>query len=239
MTDTGLTDTTELRRRAFEANRAIVRAGLVTLTFGNASAVDRAAGVFAIKPSGVEYDRLGPEDMVVVQLDTGEVVDGGYRPSSDTPTHRTLYRGFPEIGGIVHTHSPFAVAWAQASRPIPCFGTTHADHFLGSVPVTRELTPEEIGGDYESATGEVIVETIDALGIGALAMPGVLVCSHGPFTWGAGAETAVENAIALETVAELAYRTVVLRSDAGAIAGALLARHHERKHGARAYYGQR
>jgi L-ribulose-5-phosphate 4-epimerase len=229
---------TDLREQVFEANRQIVEAGLVVLTFGNASASDRAAGVMAIKPSGVPYHELGPDSMVVVDLESGEVCEGSARPSSDTPTHLVLYRAFEEIGGIVHTHSAFATAWAQARRELPCFGTTHADHFRGPVPVTRELTGEEIG-DYERSTGDVIVETVTGLRLGLLERPAVLVASHGPFAWGPDAETAVENAIALEVVAESAFRTEVLRPGAEPVQPELLDRHFLRKHGPGAYYGQR
>jgi len=225
----------ELQELVFEANREIVDAGLVVLTFGNASAVDREAGVMAIKPSGVPYDDLGPDAMVVVDLESGEARDGSGRPSSDTPTHLVLYRAFEQIGGIVHTHSPFATAWAQARREIPCLGTTHADHFHGPVPVTRELMDKEIGGDYERCTGDVIVETVRG---DPLEMPAVLVASHGPFAWGADAVEAVENAIALEVVAESSFRTELLRPGAEPIRPALLNRHFQRKHGPGAYYGQ-
>ena len=228
----------ELRERVFEANRAIVDAGLVVLTFGNASAVDRTAGVMAIKPSGVPYDELDPDSMVVVDLESGEAREGS-RPSSDTPTHLVLYRAFEQVGGIVHTHSPFATAWAQACRELPCLGTTHADHFRGPVPVTRELTPDEIGGDYELRTGDVIVETVTGLALDPLERPAVLVASHGPFAWGADAEEAVENAIALEIVAESSFRTELLRPGAEQIQAELLDRHFLRKHGPGAYYGQR
>jgi L-ribulose-5-phosphate 4-epimerase len=228
----------ELRERVFEANREIVRAGLVVLTFGNASAVDRDAGVLAIKPSGVPYEELGPESMVVVDLESGAVADGAHRPSSDTPTHLVLYRRFESVGGIVHTHSTAAAAWAQAGRPIPCLGTTHADHFHGEVPVTRALTREEIEGDYERSTGDMIVETFEGLGLDPLAVPAVLVASHGPFAWGADAAHAVENAVALEAVAGLALRTELLRPGIASIDGALLDRHFLRKHGPAAYYGQ-
>ncbi len=228
----------ELRERVFEANREIVRAGLVVLTFGNASAADRAAGVMAIKPSGVPYKELGPESMVVVDLESGVVVGGEYRPSSDTPTHLVLYRAFERVGGIVHTHSPFATAWAQAGRELPCLGTTHADHFHGAVPVTRLLTSDEIGGDYEQRTGEVVVETFADLRLDPLEMPAVLVASHGPFAWGTDVEQAVENAIALETVAASALRTELLRPGAEPVGDDLLRRHFLRKHGPGAYYGQ-
>ena len=229
----------ELRERVFEANREILKACLVVLTFGNTSAVDRAAGVMAIKPSGVPYDALDPDSMVLVDLESGEAREGDARPSSDTPTHLVLYRAFEQVGGIVHTHSPFATAWAQARREIPCLGTTHADHFRGPVPVTRELTGEEIGGDYERRTGDVIVETVTGLGLDPLERPAVLVASHGPFAWGADAEEAVENAIALEIVAESSLRTELLRPGAEQVQPDLLNRHFLRKHGPGAYYGQR
>ncbi|MGZ4339612.1 MAG: L-ribulose-5-phosphate 4-epimerase AraD [Gaiellaceae bacterium] len=228
----------ELRARALDANRAIVRAGLVVLTFGNASAVDRAAGVMAIKPSGVAYDDLDAESIVVVDLESGNVVDGTRRPSSDTPTHLVLYRRFEAVGGVVHTHSPFATAWAQARRELPCLGTTHADHFGGPVPVTRPLTDAELGDAYEDRTGDVIVETIERLHADPLDMPAVLVESHGPFVWGEDAAHAVENAIALESVAELALHTLLLAPDAAPTSDGLLLRHFLRKHGAAAYYGQ-
>jgi L-ribulose-5-phosphate 4-epimerase len=228
----------ELRVQVCEANRALAAAGLVTLSFGNASGVDRNAGVLVIKPSGVAYDRLTPADMVAISLDHGRVIEGSLRPSSDTPTHLTLYRRFESIGGVVHTHSTFASAWAQAERSIPCLGTTHADHFRGRVPVTRQLTREEIEGQYEAATGAVIAETLDGLGLDALAMPAVLVASHGPFTWGRDAHEAVVNAVALEAVAALACRTLAIEPRAQAIGESLLNRHFDRKHGPRAYYGQ-
>jgi len=227
----------ELREQACEANLELVRAGLVVLTFGNASAADRAAGVFAIKPSGLAYEQLSAESMVVVDLESGEIVDGSYRPSSDTPTHLVLYRRFDAVGAVVHTHSPFATAWAQAGRALPCYGTTHADHFHGAVPVTRMLTREEIEGDYEHATGEVIAETL--AGLDPLELPAALVAGHGPFAWGADAADAVENAVALEIVAASAYRTELLRPGVEAVGDALLERHFLRKHGPGAYYGQR
>jgi L-ribulose-5-phosphate 4-epimerase len=229
----------ELQEWALDANRAIVQAGLVVLTFGNVSCADRAAGVLAIKPSGVPYDELHPDAMVVVDLETGEVVAGTHRPSSDTPTHLVLYRRFEEIGGIVHTHSPAATAWAQAARDIPCLGTTHADHFRGAVPVTRALASDEIRGSYEELTGEVIVETFSTRGLDPLETPAALVASHGPFAWGVDGERAVENAVALETVAGLALQTLALRADVPSLDDELLERHFSRKHGPDAYYGQR
>lgn len=227
-----------LRDEVFRANQALVEAGLVTLAFGNASGVDRETGTLVIKPSGVPYDRLRPDDLVVVSLDDERVVAGDLRPSSDTPTHALLYRRFPSIGGVVHTHSPFASAWAQAHRSIPALGTTHADQFDGPVPVTRDMVGDEVGGAYERQTGEVIVETFEAMGLDPLRVPAVLVASHGPFTWGRDATDAVVNAIALEAVAALAHRTFALAPAVGPIDDALLRRHFDRKHGPAAYYGQ-
>jgi len=226
----------ELRERVVDANVQLVRAGLVTLTFGNASAADREAGVIAIKPSGVPFEVLRPDDIPVLELASGAVVAGALRPSSDTPTHLVLYRAFGTIGAVVHTHSPYATAWAQACRPIPCLGTTHADHFCGAVPVTRALAAAEIADSYEEATGAAIVETL--AGVDPLSMPGVLVCSHGPFTWGATAAEAVENAVALETVAASSYRALRIASDVEPIGDALRAKHFGRKHGVDSYYGQ-
>lgn len=227
----------DLREQVCAANKALVAAGLVTLSFGNASGVDRAAGLMIIKPSGVPYETLRPADLVAVELDSG-TAEGPYRPSSDTPTHLALYRRYPEVGGVVHTHSSWASAWAQAGRSIPCFGTTHADHFHGPIPVTRPLSPAELGDTYEADTGAVIVETLDGLGLGPLEMPAVLVRSHGPFTWGADASEAVANAIALEAVAGVAQRTLALDAATEPIDEALLERHFRRKHGPAAYYGQ-
>jgi L-ribulose-5-phosphate 4-epimerase len=231
---------TALRRSVLAANRALVEAGLVVLTFGNVSGVDRDAGVMAIKPSGVAYDDLDEEAIVVVDLASGAPVEGGRRPSSDTPTHLVLYRHYESIGGIVHTHSPFATAWAQARRPIPCLGTTHADHFRGPVPVTRSLGADEVvGPDYEARTGDVIAETLDEFALDPLETPAVLVASHGPFAWGADADEAVENAVALEVVAAAAYRATRIAPDAAEIDDTLRDRHFLRKHGPTAYYGQR
>jgi L-ribulose-5-phosphate 4-epimerase len=227
-----------LREQVSAANRGLTAAGLVCLSFGNASGVDRDEGVLVIKPSGVPCDRLEPEDAVVVSLSDGSVVEGSLRPSSDTRTHLALYRRFDAIGGVVHTHSSFASAWAQAGRAIPCLGTTHADHFDGPVPVTRALSENEIAGDYERATGDVIVEALEALGLDARRMPAALVASHGPFTWGVDPAEAVTNAVALETVAAMAARTLALAPSIEPIGDALLARHFGRKHGPGAYYGQ-
>ncbi len=230
---------TDLRESVWHANQALVRAGLVTLSFGNASGVDRASGVMVIKPSGVPYDELTPQDMVVVRLETGDVVEGDLRPSSDTPTHLVLYRRFSDIGGVVHTHSTAASAWAQAGRAIPPLGTTHADHFHGPVPVTRPLRQEEVEGDYERETGEVIAATIERLGLDPLEMPAVLVASHGPFTWGRDAEDAVANATALEAVANMARQTFELNPNAEPMPSYLARKHYMRKHGPNAYYGQK
>jgi L-ribulose-5-phosphate 4-epimerase len=228
----------DLRETVWRANLALVQAGLVTLSFGNASGVDREAGVIVIKPSGVPYDALRPEQLVVVSLDSGEVVEGDMRPSSDTPTHLRLYRAFAEIGGVVHTHSSSATAWAQAGRSIPALGTTHADHFHGAVPVTRQLTESEVAGEYEAETGAVIVETLERLGLSAGEMPAALVASHGPFTWGRDAQEAADNATALEAVATMAIRTFAIDPQAKPMPQYLLERHFRRKHGPNAYYGQ-
>jgi L-ribulose-5-phosphate 4-epimerase len=228
----------ELRGRVVAANLALVDAGLVVLTFGNASAADREAGMMAIKPSGVAYEALRPDDVPIVDLVSGAVVSGKHRPSSDTPTHLALYRAFANVGGVVHTHSPFATAWAQAQRELPCLGTTHADHFHGPVPVTRQLTAAEIEGDYEDRTGAVIVEAFAERGLDPLELPAALVASHGPFVWGADVEHAVENAVALEAVAASAYRSLQLAPGLAGIPAELLERHFARKHGDAAYYGQ-
>ncbi len=228
----------ELRQQVWLANKALVQSGLVTLSFGNASGVDRAAGVLIIKPSGVPYDQLLPEQLVAVSLVDGRVVEGDLRPSSDTPTHLLLYQRYPEIGGVVHTHSTAATAWAQAGRSIPALGTTHADHFHGPVPVTRQMSGTEIAGDYERETGAVIIETMERLGLGAAEMPAALVASHGPFTWGRDAQEAADNATALEAVAAMAFQTLLLNPFVDSIAEQLAERHFRRKHGPNAYYGQ-
>lgn len=228
----------DLREAVWRANRDLVRAGLVSLSFGNASGVDRDRGVLVIKPSGVPYDALRPDDMVEVSIADGSVVGGSLRPSSDTPTHLALVRRYPAIGGVVHTHSTAATVFAQAHRPIPALGTTHADHFHGAVPVTRDLGAREIAGAYEAVTGDVIVETLEGLGLAADEMPAVLVASHGPFTWGRDAAGAVEAAVALELVATMAERSLALEPALGPISDALLQRHWSRKHGPGATYGQ-
>jgi L-ribulose-5-phosphate 4-epimerase len=228
----------DLRSMVAEAHRAIERAGLVSLSFGNVSGVDRQAGVFVIKPSGVPCRDVGPEDLVAVALDDGRVVEGSGRPSTDTPTHRFLYREFAGIGGVVHAHSAFASAWAQAGRAIPVLGTTHADYFRGPVLVSRPLSRAEIDGDYEWETGRVIAETIREHRRTAEDSPAVLVRAHGPFSWGASAELAVEAAVAVETIATMAWRTLTLDPGAPAVPPELLARHFDRKHGRTAYYGQ-
>ena len=233
-----MSDIAGLRERVAAANAAIHAAGLVTLAFGNVSAVDREAGVLVIKPSGIPCADIRPESTVVVSLEDGRVVDGSLRPSTDTPTHRYLYRELPAIGGVVHTHSPSATAWAQARRPIPCLGTTHADFVRGEVPVSRPLGADEIADAYEWATGSVVVETLRDTGRTATDTPAVLVASHGPFTWGATPESAVETAIALEAIAALAIRTLAIDPAVASIGEKLLARHFDRKHGRGAYYGQ-
>ena len=227
-----------LKEAVWRANLDIVEAGLVELTWGNASGADREAGVVAIKPSGVDYDGMQPGDMVVLSLETGDVVEGDLKPSSDTPTHLHLYRQFEPLGGIVHTHSSHAVSWAQAERELPCLGTTHADHFYGTIPVTRRMREGEIREAYEHNTGVVIVERFREGGIDPAHIPGVLVAGHGPFAWGADPAKAVENAIVLESVARMALHTYLLNPDARPLDQVLLDKHYLRKHGAGAYYGQ-
>lgn len=226
---------TELKREAYEANLALPRHGLINLTFGNASALDRSRGIFAIKPSGVDYTRLTAEDMVLVDLE-GHQVEGRLKPSSDTPTHRRLYLGFAGIQGVVHTHSSHATAFAQAGRAIPIFGTTHADYFHGDVPVTRRMTAEEIGDAYEWETGNVILERFS--GIDPLDCPGVLVNRHAPFTWGPSVARAVEVAVAVECVAHMAWMSLQLAPELPRLEPELLRKHFTRKHGPDAYYGQ-
>lgn len=227
-----------LKAEVCRVNQEIVRAGLVVLTFGNASGADHAAGVMAIKPSGVDYERLTPADMVVLSLKDGRVVEGSARPSSDTPTHLHLYQQWPGVGGIVHTHSVHGTGWAQAGRAIPCFGTTHADHVYGPIPITRPLTAAEIESEYELNTGKVISETFARGGFAPDQRPGVLVHGHAPFAWGASPAKALENAIALEAIAQMAILTLQLNPDAQPIPQVLLDKHFLRKHGPQAYYGQ-
>jgi L-ribulose-5-phosphate 4-epimerase len=227
-----------LKQAVYRANMGIPTAGLAALTWGNASQLDRAAGLMAVKPSGVPYEELEAADVVVLSLETGQVLDGELRPSSDTPTLLAVYRGLGSVGGIVHAHSSYATSWAQAGRAIPCFGTTHADHFSGPVPVARQLTAGEVEGDYERSVGEVIVERFDGAGLDPLAVPGVLVPGHGPFAFGADAEEALRNAVALEEVARMAFQTLVINAEADGLPEALLRRHFARKHGPDAYYGQ-
>jgi L-ribulose-5-phosphate 4-epimerase len=227
---------TELKREAYEANLLLPKHGLINLNFGNASALDRGRGIFAIKPSGVDYDKLRPADMVLVDL-KGKSVEGKLRPSSDTPTHAELYRGFPHIGGVVHTHSFYATAFAQAGREIPVMGTTHSDFFFGAVPVTRPLSKKEIAGDYEIETGRAILRRFSKLK--ANEIPAVLVLHHGPFTWGASVAEAEEYAVAVELCAKLAYHTLTLGTVGTKIISDLTARHFKRKHGPKAYYGQK
>ncbi len=226
---------TELKREAYEANVALPKHGLINLTFGNASAIDRAQGIFAIKPSGVDYAVLKPDDMVLVDLD-GKKVEGALNPSSDTPTHRRLYLGFASVGGVVHTHSSHATAFAQAGRAIPIFGTTHADYFYGDVPVTRKMTPQEIASAYEWETGSVILERFK--GVDPLDCPGVLVNRHAPFTWGPTVAKAVEVAVAVECIAHMALMSLQLAPALDRIEPELLNKHFKRKHGPGAYYGQ-
>jgi len=225
----------ELKERVCSANLELVRRGLVIYTFGNVSGIDRAKGLVAIKPSGMSYDDLTPDAIVVVDMD-GEVVEGGLRPSSDTMTHLVLYRSFPSIGGVAHTHSTFATAWAQALSPIPCLGTTHADSLPGEVPCTRDMTADEINGAYEVETGNVIVERFQDIRPEEAGM--VLVASHGPFTWGETPEEAVKNSVILEELARIALYTKIVNPSAEAIGAALHNRHYGRKHGEDAYYGQ-
>jgi L-ribulose-5-phosphate 4-epimerase len=225
----------KLRREVLEANLEIVRRGLVLYTFGNASGILREEGLVAIKPSGVPYEKLKPEHLVISDLN-GKIVDGNLRPSSDLPTHIVLYRHFTEIGGIVHTHSEYATAWAQARREVPCFGTTHADYFHGAVPVTDPMDENEISGEYEKNTGDAIVRAFRNKNPNS--HPGVLVANHGPFAWGPTPSDAAHNAVVLESLARMAYYTININNQAGPIAKALHDRHFLRKHGRTAYYGQ-
>ena len=226
----------ELKEKVLKANLLLPKHNLVTFTWGNVSAIDRDSNLVVIKPSGVDYETMTADDMVVVSLDSGEVVEGHYKPSSDTPTHLVLYRNFPNIGGIVHTHSRWATIYAQAKKGIAAYGTTQGDYFYGEIPCTREMTPEEIGGDYEAETGNVIVESFN--GREPDHIPAVLVASHGPFTWGKDAFEAVHNAVVLEEVAFMAWHSEMMKTDIRPMQKELLDKHFLRKHGANAYYGQ-
>ena len=228
----------KLKEQVYLANMELPKRGLVTYTWGNVSGIDREKGLFVIKPSGVDYDLLKPDDMVVMDLQ-GNKVEGDLNPSSDTKTHLVLYNAFPGIGGIVHTHSPYAVAWAQAGEDLPCYGTTHADYFYGSVPCARHLTQEELDEDYERNTGITIVETFRERGINPKAVPAVLCYSHGPFTWGKDADQAVYHSVVLEECAKMGIFTRVLNPHAAPAPQRMLDKHYLRKHGPSAYYGQK
>lgn len=224
-----------LRKEVLAANLELVRRGLVLYTFGNASGIDRREGLVVIKPSGVSYDELKPEDLVITDL-SGKTVEGNFRPSSDLPTHLALYRNFPAIGGVTHTHSEFATAWAQAGRSIPCFGTTHADYFRGTVPITAALSDQQITADYEKNTGVAICRAFE--GVDPETIPAVLVRGHGPFCWGADVAMAAHHSVILEAIARMAYYTVALAHDVDSLAPELHDKHFSRKHGSKAYYGQ-
>ena len=227
-----------LKQEVYEANMELPRRGLVTYTWGNVSGIDWEKGLFVIKPSGVDYDKLSPDDMVVMDLE-GNRVEGRYNPSSDTATHLELYKAFPALGGIVHTHSPHATAWAQAGRALPCYGTTHADYFYGDIPCARCLTKEEIDEAYEKNTGLVIIETFRKLGIDPVHVPAVLCKNHGPFTWGKNAAEAVHNAVVLEEVAKMNFMTEVINPRVERAPQCMQDKHFLRKHGPNAYYGQK
>jgi len=225
----------DLRQQVLHANLELVRRGLVLSTFGNASGISRERNLVAIKPSGVPYETLKPEHLVITDLE-GNIVEGDLRPSSDLPTHLVLYKAFPEIGAVVHTHSEYATAWAQARRAIPCFGTTHADYFHGPIPVTEVMTNQEVSSEYEKNTGHAIVRAFKNIDYSAI--PAVLVANHASFAWGRDAEAAAHNAVVLEAVARMAYFTIAINADAEPIGRALHNKHHLRKHGSGAYYGQ-
>ena len=226
----------ELKKKVLEANLELPRKGLITYTWGNVSGIDREKNLIVIKPSGVDYDKLKIEDLVVLDLE-GNQVEGKLKPSSDTPTHLVIYRKFKEVGGVVHTHSRWATSWAQSGQGIPPYGTTHGDYFYGTIPCTRTMTPEEIEANYEEHTGDIIIETFK--GLNPMYVPGVLVSNHGPFTWGADALEAVHNSVVLEEVAMMALNSRLLNPDIKPIEKALLDKHFLRKHGANAYYGQK
>lgn len=227
----------KLRKEVYEANMELPKRNLVTFTWGNVSGIDRETGIVLIKPSGVEYDELTPDKLVALDLD-GNIVEGDLNPSSDTKTHIELYKMYPEIGGIVHTHSTNAVAWAQAQRDIPCYGTTHADYFYGPVPCTRGLTKEELDEDYEKNTGKVIIETFTERNLRVVAVPGVICANHGPFTWGKDAAAAVYHAVVLEEIAKMSLFTEQLNKNVQPAPDYLINKHYMRKHGPNAYYGQ-
>lgn len=235
----------ELKEEVAKANKDLDRYHLITMTWGNVSAIDREKNLVVIKPSGVSYEKMTADDMVVLDLTTGKTVEGKLSPSSDAPTHLELYRSFPDIGAVVHTHSPFATSFAQAKEPIPALGTTHADHFYGEIPVTRDMTDAEIRDAYEENTGKVIIETFQKRGIDPNEVPAVLVAEHGVFNWGKNATKAVENALVTERVAEMAIYAGVIRTSKGIVKPmepmnpALLEKHYKRKHGPNAYYGQK
>lgn len=226
-----------LKKAVYEANMELPKRGLITYTWGNVSGIDRESGYFVIKPSGVDYDMLTPDDMVVMDLE-GNRIEGTYKPSSDTPTHIELYKKYPEIGGIVHTHSPYATSWAQAGRSLPLYGTTHADYFYGSIPCARSLTSEEIEGNYEKNTGLVIIETFEENGLNPMYTPGVLCTNHGPFTWGKDAAEAVHNAVVLEEIAKMDLNTEIVNPKVTPAPDCIRDKHFFRKHGENAYYGQ-
>lgn len=232
-----MTTLEKLKKEVCDANLALVKHGLVIFTWGNVSAIDRETGLVVIKPSGIDYDKMKPEDMVTLNL-SGKIVEGKLKPSSDAPTHLALYQAFPTVHAVVHTHSTHATAWAQGRRAIPCYGTTHADYFHGEIPCTRSMTPIEIKQDYELNTGHVIVETFEKLNIDAMEIPSVLIAGHGPFSWGKNAMDAVHNAVVLEELAKMAIYTEKVSRDAKAIEKHLLDKHYQRKHGKDAYYGQ-
>lgn len=228
----------ELKKQVYEANMELPRYGLVTFTWGNVSGIDKESGLFVIKPSGVDYNKLTSKDMVVMDLQ-GNQIEGHYKPSSDTPTHLEIYKAFPEVGGIVHTHSSYATSWAQAGRGIPCYGTTHADYIYGEIPCLRCLTKEEIEEAYEENTGHLIVNEFLRMNRDPMAVPAVLCKNHGPFAWGKDALDAVHNAVVLEEVAKMAYRTETINPKVAPAPCELQDKHYFRKHGANAYYGQK
>lgn len=227
----------QLKEIVYQANMELPKRGLITYTWGNVSGIDRETGYIVIKPSGVDYENMKAEDMVVLDL-LGNRIEGKYKPSSDTATHIALYLKFPELGGVVHTHSTWATSWAQAGRSIPLYGTTHADYFYGSIPCARSLTKEEINGEYEKNTGLVIIETLTQQEINPMSMPGILCCNHGPFTWGKDAFDAVHNAVVLEEVAKMAAFTEQINKEAKPAPTTIMDKHYLRKHGSNAYYGQ-